>query len=56
MMICEMCGKPPVMWHQTRPVDRWLCDPCAVEDQRATYPDKRWCGICDPDFASIANG
>jgi hypothetical protein len=51
---CEMCGRQIgpssdvpgrifSRWHQTEPVERWLCGECGKEDQRATHP-RRWIG------------
>ena len=45
---CEMCGIGIVSvernfrrWHQTKPVERWLCNGCAVEDQKKSA---NWAG------------
>ncbi len=45
---CEMCGRPlqekgwrDRRWHQTDPVERWLCQACGRADQTA---NKNWTG------------
>lgn len=48
---CEMCLSNRVAWHQTEPVDRYLCAECAMRDQVDTHP-RRWVGLCNPDLES----
>lgn len=49
-MNCEKCIRGPAVWHQTEPVERWLCDTCATADQRA---GGRWRGEFTPLGAAL---
>jgi hypothetical protein len=48
---CESCGAAlRQAWHQTRPVERWLCPGCGERDQRA---GPSWRGTFYPDIGDM---